>query len=181
MKFLDFRWTGVLGASLGTVIVFASTGAIAAERVVLKYRIFRATVSVEELTTLAEAGETSPTLRSYLRLANRSPEELQDNLNQEVEVNPRLLDRVLNSPVGDLALDQVGDAIHTPSQQADRQALRAAITLSAQDDGRIKMIELLQNYPTEEVHVDGDRIVAAYNDLQAIRGRVTDILEEVIF
>jgi hypothetical protein len=170
-----WRWS--LGISCAIAVSLWSGGAIAAERVILRYRILQASVSVDELTELAETGRTSPALRAHLRLAGRDPQELRHVLNQEAEVNPLLLDQVLNNPVGDRALDQVGRAIHTPSERGNREALRAALVLSAEDDSRVSLIEVLQNYPTEEVHVNGNRLEAAYNQLAAIQTRIETILE----
>ncbi|MDX2212820.1 MAG: alpha/beta hydrolase [Oculatellaceae cyanobacterium bins.114] len=153
-----------------------STEAIAAERVVWRYRLLQGSLSVDELTTLAETGEVSPALRAYFRLARRNPRQIRRVLNQEVTVNPRLLDRVLNSPLGNGAIDQVSEAIHTPSRQADRQAMRSALVLSASDDSRITLIEVMQNYPTEEIYVDGDRLADAYRQIEGLQNRLGELL-----
>lgn len=174
---LALRWGLLLSVTAG--ILFHSASAIAAQRVVLKYRIFRRSVSVEELTTLAETGEASPALQTYLRMAGKQPEEVRQVLTQEVQVNPVTLDRILNSAVGNVVLNQVNQAIYTPSRQADRQAMRSALTLSASEDSKISLIEVLQNYPTEEVHVDGDRLVQTYNQLQRLEGRLSDLIQGI--
>ncbi|MBD2465403.1 alpha/beta hydrolase [Oscillatoria sp. FACHB-1407] len=165
----------------GWIVGFASVGliateAIAAERVVWRYRLLQGSLSVEELTALAETGEVSPALRSYFRLARRNPQQIRRVLTQETTVNPRVLDRVLNSPIGNVAIDQVSQAIHTPSQQANRQAMRSALVLSASDDSRISLIEVIQNYPTEEIYVDGDRLADAYQQIAGLQDRLNDLL-----
>lgn len=144
----------------------------AAERVVLKYQWFQRSVAVEDLSTLAETGEATPELRSYLNLAGQSPERLQRDLNRNVDINPVMLDRVLNSPIGNVALDRMTPAIHTRSGTADRQALRAALVLSASDDENISIIEVLEEYPTSEVYLNGDRIVEAYQQIAGIQEQV---------
>jgi Alpha/beta hydrolase of unknown function (DUF1400) len=170
-------WIKNLGWMAAFVSVWlGATEAIAAERVVWRYRVLQGSLSVDELTTLAETGEVSPALRAYFRLARRNPQHIRRTLNEEVAVNPRLLDRVLNSPVGDVAIDRVSEAIHTPSRQADRQAMRSALVLSASDDSRISLIEVIQNYPTEEIHVDGDRLADAYRQIQGLQNRLGDLL-----
>jgi Alpha/beta hydrolase of unknown function (DUF1400) len=46
-----------------TVITFGfSSEVLAAEKVVLKYKLFRGSLSVAELTTFAQAGEASPAM-----------------------------------------------------------------------------------------------------------------------
>lgn len=158
-------------------ILFSSTNALAAEQVVLKYRIFRESISVNELTTFAETGELSRSLRVNLALARQDPRVVRRYLTEPVKVNLVFLDRVLNSSVGNLVLDNVSQVIHTPSRRADRQALRSAMILSARQDGQISLIEIIQNYPTQEVEVEGDRLESAYRTLRRIGGRLQDKLK----
>ncbi|MCA1991083.1 MAG: alpha/beta hydrolase [Coleofasciculus sp. S288] len=156
-------------------VFYGSPHADAADSVVLRYRFLRETVSVAELTTFAETGELSSSLRTYLRMAGREPEELRRTLIQEVQVDPILLYRVLNSPPGEVLLDRVSQVIHTPTNRANRQSLRGALVSSALSDGTITLIETLQNYPTPEVHVDGDRLVEVVQSINRVLGRLPNI------
>lgn len=162
----------MLGWGIGCWVLWQSSSAIAAERVVLKYRILRESISVAELTQLAATGQASPKLQAYLKLAQQSPESLRQPLVKPIGVNRRLLDRVLNSRPGEILLDQVGQVIHPPSNQASRQALRSALVLSATPDNQITLIEVLQNYPTPEVEVEGDRLEDTYRQLKTWSDRL---------
>ena len=144
----------------------------AAETVILKYSILRESVSVEELSTLANTGEVSSSLNAYLKLANKQPEELRGLLNNNVDVDPVFLSKVLNSFAGGMVLDPVGEVIHTPSKRANRESLRGALVNSALSDKNIRLIEIFENYPTEEIHVDGDRLAEIY---QSIEGFVKNV------
>jgi len=134
---------------LNASILLSSNSAIAAEQVVLKYRSFRESISVEELSNFAETGELSTSLRLNLALARQDPRQIRQYLTQPVQVNVILLDRVLNSRIGNFVLDEVSQTVHTPSRQVDRQALRSALVLSASGDSNITLIETIQNYPTQ--------------------------------
>jgi len=172
---MRFRLTSglqMLGWGIGCWVLWQSSSAIAAERVVLKYRILRESISVAELTQLAATGQVSPKLQAYLKLAQQSPESLRQPLVKPIGVNRRLLDRVLNSRPGEILLDQVGQVIHPPSNQANRQALRSALVLSATPDNQITLIEVLQNYPTSEVEVEGDRLEDTYRQLKTWSDRL---------
>jgi len=177
MRLLFLRWRRalVLIASIG-ILFSSTTSTLAAERVVLKYRILRQSLSIKELTTFAETGELSRPLRVNLALARQDPKEVRQYLTEPVKVNPVLLDRVLNSQVGNFILDEISQVIHTPSRRADRQALRAALILSASRDRQITLIETLQNYPTSTVEVDGDRLESAYLQLRRLAGPLENIL-----
>jgi Alpha/beta hydrolase of unknown function (DUF1400) len=170
---LSLRYAFAFLAS--TAIVFSNTYVFAAEQVVLKYRIFRQSLSVRELTTFAQTGELSSSLRVNLALARQEPQKIRQYLTATVKAEPILLDRVLNSPIGEVLLDEISKTIYTPSRQADRQALRAAIVLSA-GDRQLSLLEILQNYPTTVVEVDGDRLESAYNQLRRLQGTLENIL-----
>ena len=165
-----FRWQSLslssILAVLGTIALIVP--ATAAERVILKYSILRESLSVAELATLAKTGEASPSLKAYLGMVNKKPEELQRVLAYQVSIDPVFLSKMLNSFPGEFMLEQIGIAIHTPSQKADKEALRGAIVTSAMSDGKLSLIKVLQNYPTQEVHVEGDRLVELYTQLKAM-------------
>ena len=145
--------------TVGVGATLYSTAGLAAEKVVLKYGIFQESLSVAELTSFAETGDPSPTLAAYMKLANKKPEEIRDALTKQVSISSIVLDRALNNVVGERVLDEVGSTIHTSTNTANRQALRSALVLSASDDGKVSLIEAIQKYPTQEVEVEGDRLV----------------------
>ena len=128
-KFLELRRTLVLVGS--TCLLLLSTPVFAAERVVLNYGIFRESLSVQELSTFAQTGELSSSLRINLALARQDPKAIRQYLTEPMKVNLVFLDKVLNSQIGNIILDQISQVIYTPSHRAHRQALRAALVLSA--------------------------------------------------
>lgn len=165
---------------IGAIVLITNSQAIAAERIVFKYRVLRESISVGDLTTFAQTGQPSNDLQTYFRLSGQRPETVRTTLTKPIKVNPILLDRVLNSPIGDRILDQLGQAIQTPKGGAERQALRAALTLSASGDGSVSILEILQNYPTQEVIVDGDRIEGAYRQLNKLADRLRNPLGGIL-
>jgi len=88
-----------------------------------------------------------------------------------------ILDRVLNSPIGNVILDELSQVIHPPSRTADRQALRAALVLSASEDGEVTLLEIIENYPTINVEVDGERLENAYHQLRRLQVGLQDLLK----
>lgn len=62
----------VLVLAVSAAILLFSSSAIAADQFMLKYRIWES-ISVEELTTFAETGELSTSLRLNFALARQNP------------------------------------------------------------------------------------------------------------
>ena len=147
----------------------------ASQSVIFKYGFFRESISVSELSTFAETGELSSSLKAYLRMAKTEPDQLQRVLTREIEVEPIFLSKVLNSSPGEVLLDQISDVIRTPTGSASQQSLRAALLSSALPDGSITLMEVLENYPTTDVHVEGERLVEIYSRLDGILGTLSDL------
>jgi hypothetical protein len=180
-SFFKGRWTLFLAAGAG--IVFYSSAAVAAEKVVLKYSAIRMTLPVSELEIFAETGKMSPALEMLLGKAKKDPEAVRSSLTRRVKVSQSLLDRTLSSKVGEIILDEVGQVIRTPSGNANREALREALVLSATNDNEITLLEAMKNYPTPEVYVEGDRLVEAYGKLVALSeqlGGVSERLQDIL-
>jgi len=154
------------GLIIVITVIGANYPAIAAETVLLKYSILRESISVEELGTLARTGQASSALKSYLNLANKKPEDLQSVLNRPISVDPVFLSKILNSAPGGILLDQISEVIHTPSQRSSRESLRGALVTSALKDHNIRLIEVIENYPTKEVQVEGDRLMEIYQQIK---------------
>lgn len=171
------RYTLFLAVSAG--ILFYSSAAAASEKVVLKYSVIRMTLPVSELEVFAETGKMSPALEMLLGQAKKDPEVVRRNLTRPVKVSQRLLERTLNSKLGEMVLDEVGQVIQTPSGTVNQEALRKALVLSASGDNQITLLETIQNYPTSEVYVEGDRLVEAYGKLVALSEQLGGVSERV--
>lgn len=177
---LQKTWQWAVGVSVALVgMLNAQPQALAAEQVMLRYNVLERSVSIDELSEFAETGKTSRELRTYLRNSGQDPERVRELLSEEVEVRQLFLDEVLNSAPGEVILDRMGDFVQTPSGEANRQALRSALVLSASDDDRISLIEVLQNYPTQEVHVNGNRVANAYRQIQDIQENIAAVLDVI--
>jgi hypothetical protein len=140
----------------------------AAERLVVHYKIFSSGIAVSELRTLADTGQVSRAIQFYLTLGNRQPEELRQILTRPVAVNASDLYRILNTPVGSMALDEISQVIHTPDNQANHESLQAALVGAALPDGQIRLIDVLEKYPTSEVHLNGERLLEVIQQISSI-------------
>jgi len=179
MMQLTRRWSGMTrpiaarvvaaGSALLTGLIVCLPSARSAERVVLTYGPFSQSVSVEELREFADTKEASSSLRFLAAVSNQELDVIHQVFTQEVRLNLRFLDRVLNSLPGEYLLFQTGQIFRTRSDQANIQALRAAFILSASDDNNVSIIEFLENYPVPEMYVEGRRFV---RDLRNVRSFV---------
>jgi hypothetical protein len=127
-------------------------------------------ISLADLTRFAETGELSRGWRFFLNVAGVAPEDLRTALNQEIGVELRFLDRTLNGLLGEFLLYQVGQVVQTPSNTANIQALRSALVGSA-EDSQISLLEVLQQYPTQQVRLNGLRLARIGRNVSRFQAR----------
>lgn len=176
-----FRWlwstlaAGLLGT--GASVLAPSSSAIAAERIVFTYGPIRQSVTIQELETLAETGQATGGLRFLLGVAGVSPDSAQRVLTHEVGASLLFLDRALNSVPGEYLLFQMGYIFHTPARVDNIQALRSALVLSAVGTNSISLLRFFQNYPTQDLMVDGVQLARTAREISSFVARVGEKAE----
>ncbi|HIK26540.1 MAG: alpha/beta hydrolase [Oscillatoriaceae bacterium SKW80] len=167
LEVLSYRIISVYASLIAVAAtVLLSVSAFAAQKVIVKAGIFQISIPVSQLEHFAETGEMSSSLSKVVKATKQDPPVIRHTLTHEVAVDFLFLERALNHPLGELLLDKLGEVVHTPSNQANRQALRSAVVLSAAADNKISLLEVIQNYPTSEVEVEGERIIDAAEHLR---------------
>lgn len=159
-----------LGSPLALSLLAMGSGvpsAQAAEQLVVTYGALQVSFEVSELEQLAQTGEVPSSLQFYLEIANLTAEDLRSILATEVSVSHRFLDQMLNSEGGEYVLSEMTQVVHTPSRQENIAALRSALVMSASDDQQVSVLELLQNYPTQQVYLNSGNLIELANDLQS--------------
>jgi len=114
----------------------------------------------------------------YLNRTNSNPEEIRELLNRPVNIERRLLDRGLNNVAGNMLLDELGKMIQTPDDEGNREALRTALLESTSGDNQLTILEVIQNYPTEEIHLDVKRAIRTYDRIAKYQGSVQEALQK---
>ncbi|MEG4632455.1 alpha/beta hydrolase [Microcoleus sp. AR_TQ3_B6] len=165
-----------LALLLGTSAVFLSSGkALALDNVTVKYGAIDVTLPMNDLQSLAQTGKASSQLQSVLSLAKQTPESMREILTREVPLDSQLVGRLANTYFGELVFKQLGEVAYTPATRTQSaSALRDAL-VAASKDGKISLVEVMQNYTPAALEVDGNQAMAIYQrvikdvqDLQAM-------------
>mgnify|MGYP000379913977 CR=1 FL=1 len=152
-------------------VLLSALPAGAAEQIVFKYGPIARSVPVSSLRQLAETGRAPADLKAYLEMAEQDPQKVSETLTRPYAVSPTQLDQLLNSPLGNTMLDEAGEIVHPPANRANRQAIRSALVLDASQDGKITILDTLENYPTDTVEIEGERLLEAYQKYGPIIAR----------
>ncbi len=160
-----FQKTGIALLLAGMAVSLSPNKVKASEEIVFTYGGATQTVSLEELQTFAATGETSPALDFLLSFGKQNPLMIRWILNQEFPANTKLVYDLLNTAPGEYVLSQTSNVVGSKSERANVKALRGALVASASDDNVISLIELLDNYPTQQVYVQGKILAKARKNL----------------
>lgn len=153
-----------------------------AENIIIAFGPIRPSFAVKDLATFIETGAVPNGWRFYFNVAGIDAEEFRTALTQEVDVDFMFMDQWLNNILGEYLLFQVGTIIHTPSGDANIQALRSALVISALNDGKISLFEFLRNYPAQAVVIEGINLARFGSNLQrrGVVGTTTAKLEDLL-
>jgi len=161
---------------LGQIVVFGVSASIlltdttanAADKVILKYGNFQRTVSVRELSQFVETGKATSPIKAYLQVAKQNPALVRKALVAGIKADPAFLNSLLSSWAGPILVDQVGEVVHPPAKQLDKQALRSSLAASISQNREVTLLGAIRNYPGDSVEIEGDRLIPVYRQLSQL-------------
>ncbi|NMG58930.1 alpha/beta hydrolase [Geitlerinema sp. P-1104] len=173
-------WATLCGLGAGLMVSTLGLGrANAAQRLVVTYGPADRSIPISQLEEVAETGvipRDASVLRFVANQSNLSGEDLQAILTQELGVSLRFIDDVTYTLPGEYVLFQLGQVFHNRARVAEIQSLRAALINSVSNDGRISLLQFLQNYPNPDLYIDGFRLRGNAQDVANVINDIGDRL-----
>lgn len=159
------RQTAIALIGAGMVISLTPSRASSAEKVIFTYGGLTQSIPLEELQDFADTGKVSPALNTVLKHEQQNPFVMRWILNQNFPANNKLISDLLNTVPGEYVLSQTGSVVSSNTEKADVTALRGTLITSASDNQLVSLIELLENYPTQDVYLNGKILARLWGDL----------------
>lgn len=165
------RW--LLGLSIALVSLGTGSAAHAAKRVVLTFDQTQVRVPLSVLEIYARTGIATDQLSEFLGVSPEVQTQARRALTHEVELSDRLFRQTLRGRTGEFVLSRLEQVLRTEGRSRSRSAqpLRDTLIAAYQDDNRISLLEMLQKYPEDEVHVDVRGLQQTYNDVASLVDR----------
>jgi hypothetical protein len=160
-----FRQTASAFISVGMAISLTPNQASSSETVIFTSSGLTQSISLGELQDFADTGEVSPALNTILKYGKQNPFVIRWILKQEFPANNKLISDLLNTAPGEYILSQTGNVVSSRTEVANVTALRGALIASASDNNLVSLLELLENYPTPDVYVNGKILARLRGDL----------------
>ncbi|EDX85081.1 conserved hypothetical protein [Synechococcus sp. PCC 7335] len=144
------------------LLTLSATPSAAAERVIVRLGPLSQSIELSDLETFAETGKVPERLKLYQQFLTPS---LQQSLRQELELDPRMSDRIIDdvlaSANGELLLDTLGQV----APNVTIPQIQAAIRLAASQADGLNMLDILRAIPQETLEVDVTQAIALASQL----------------
>ncbi len=165
----------IVGAIAGVMLSHQS--AIATNKIVIDlFGPIKASIKVKDLRQFAETGKTTKTISQALGISKVNPNTVRGLMTLEVGANVANLAKVLYSNLGQNLTKGVAEVVQTRHNYESDKALRSAILLAAADDNRISVLEVLEKYPTAEMHIDVGKINEIVGKVKETIGNLGELL-----
>ena len=143
-----------LGSLITGLLVSSGSASVAAERIVFRFGEFARDVSVPELRQFSESGAVAPGLKPILRrLKPAEREALRTALSQPLPVDVVSVSNLLSTPLGRRSLQQLVKVLDQPATVAE-PGLASALVLGAAKPGGLRLVNVLEAYPTQRLPVN---------------------------
>jgi predicted dienelactone hydrolase len=169
------QWGGMVVALFPMVL----NPALSAERIFVNYSLFGRSISIRALETYARDGKLTGELVSYARFIKpKQLAQLREGLLQKIEFSPVSLSQFLYSSTGQIILGRGSQVIQTPVSQGSFSALRSALILAANDPEGFTPLSILRHYPSPEIVVNVEEIVAIAKETNRLFKETSAIVKE---
>lgn len=171
---IGFRYPVLLAIASTFLVALPGT---AAEKIHLKYDALNLEISVKSLARYAKSGKADPELDAYLGLL---PTKAKDNLRHLLVTAPSEgtnIEHVLNAPMGQAMLTEIGEIVQTSTEDNGSDALQKAITDIAKQPNGLTPINLMKSLETD-VHINIERLVRLLNQRHALAKEAKSFLQD---
>lgn len=172
-----------LGLCLGIPTI--APRAIGAERIYVNYGLLEFSIPVEALEIYAKEGRLTSELAAYADLIGEPQlKQLRQALTTPAPLSPVAVSQFLYSPQGEIILKRVGQIVQTTTRQSGFYALRSALILAAADEQGLTALNVLQEFPTEEIRINTGRGFEIFEDVNQVieeTGEAIAVVQEESF
>ena len=153
-----------------TAIAFTPQKINAAERLRFNYGIFSFSLSVDALERYANEGKIDRELNFYTkRFEPKTVRQLRQFLRRQFELQPTLLYHLTRSSMITEILENLGEIVTTHPGGNGFYALRGSlINAAVEHQGSITLIDVLRQFPGEEIAIDTSKLFKLRQELIAL-------------
>ncbi|MBD2019129.1 alpha/beta hydrolase, partial [Leptolyngbya sp. FACHB-36] len=145
---------------VGAGVLLVAKPATSAEKLYVPFGPLNFSLSVDSLATFAETGEITPEFRFYARLLKpQLRDQFRQVLRRRFKVAPLAVAQYTYTPLGEAALQNLGQAIQTEAGVNGFHGIRSALILGAANPEGLSVVEFLRQFPTRGIRIDAQLLL----------------------
>ncbi|MGF1494735.1 MAG: alpha/beta hydrolase [Microcoleaceae cyanobacterium] len=151
-----------------------------AEEIVFSYPPAEIYMSVEGLETFITTGEITGDFGAYASFFDpETLEQARGILNNSVNWDPDLVNRVVTMPIGDVVMRRVGQLIQVDRGVNGAEALQTALVEAASDPEGLSLLKVIEKFPSERISIDVRFVLQALDEFSTW-AEYRDVVAETI-
>lgn len=175
------KLSGLVAATVLTTagVGLASAPVFAAERILIPVGPLTVNLPVSDIESYVRTGQATGDFAQMISsLPPERGRQLKMVMGTRIPFGEKNLRRVLRSPMGNNLLGQLSDVMKPTSSNsiAPNEAWERALLRAAKNDGGFTLIDVIREYPANEVVFDIDAAQTKMESFQALRGRLGGII-----
>jgi predicted dienelactone hydrolase len=168
-----------LGSVLGALLISAPP-ALAAEKLLFTYTPLQRSLAVSDIELFAKEGKITEQFANFTN--SLKPEQLKafrDVLNQRFSITPTTASQFMYSPIGEVVMKGLGEALRTGQNFNGDKALRAAIILSTVDPDGLTLVNVLKKYPIDAIRINIQQALQISGQVQGLTSLKSDLVDAI--
>ena len=135
-------------------------------------------IPISDLEAFAKDGKMTMTIKTLVSASKQKADTLRGLLTLEIGLPAKNLYCLVYSPTGDELARGLGKSIRTHRRTESAKAIQAALMLSASDDDKISILEILQKYPLPGMYFDVSGIRSTSKQLEGMSSSLQELLKQ---
>lgn len=179
-KFIYNQIGKIISTSILITLSLGLKPAISAEKIRVIFSPFDFDVAVESLEVYAETGEIRPDLAFYLnRVDERERTKVRELLQRRFKFDQVTISKVLRTSLGRDTLNELGEVVRVSLDTNGIYPLRGAIIQAAGNPEGFTIIDVLRNFPIENIYVSAESLLKLRQELKVSSSYRESIVEAI--
>lgn len=166
-KFIRGKISKIIGTSLCLSCSLTGEAVLSAEKIRVIYGPLDLSVAIESLEIYANTGEIKQDLGLYLGFFDEATrQQIRETLQKRFVIDQVIVSRVASSSLGTDLIRQLGHVIRISNNINGLYGIRGAIVEAAANSEGFTVIDVMRNFPVENIYVDAELLLRIQDELE---------------
>lgn len=173
-------WLKFALTSLSLLPVLSAGPVLGAERLSISYGLLKRSIPLSSIETFVDTGQVDDNLARYARNADLNQiQRFRQALQTPAPVGSVEVSQFLYTSIGEELLERLSVLIQTEDPQSGFYAIRAALILAADEPEGLTLLNVLRQFPLEEIEIDLNRSLEIAAALETFINQTNEVIAQI--